>query len=156
MGVSQRHFEGRLYLAVTTELHDVQECHDGEVPFEVNGVGLRWVYGDASDDDGRIAPNVEWGVVEEWNVVVVVEECVVVEKVNVDGGNGDTSDEGNEIVTFVHVEDVEVAWNVDWNMSGVCVDSEEVDVQEEQVLVPVVEFVELVESEVRIVWIWFR
>ena len=41
-------------------------------------------------------------------------------------------------------------------MSGVCVDSEEVDVQEEQVLVPVVEFVELVESEVRIVWIWFR
>ena len=122
----------------------------------MNGVGLRWVYGDASDDDGRIAPNVEWGVVEEWNVVVVVEECVVVEKVNVDGGNGDTSDEGNEIVTFVHVEDVEVAWNVDWNMSGVCVDSEEVDVQEEQVLVPVVEFVELVESEVRIVWIWFR
>ena len=75
----------------------------------MNGVGLRWVYGDASDDDGRIAPNVEWGVVEEWNVVVVVEECVVVEKVNVDGGNGDTSDEGNEIVTFVHVEDVEVA-----------------------------------------------
>ena len=59
MGVSQRHFEGRLYLAVTTELHDVQECHDGEVPFEVNGVGLRWVYGDASDDDGRSAPDVE-------------------------------------------------------------------------------------------------
>ena len=64
---------------------------------------------------------------EKGNVVDVVKECVVVEKGNVDGVNDDESAEGIEIVIVVHVEDVEVAWNVGWIVNDVDLGARQVD-----------------------------
>ena len=52
---------------------------------------------------------------------------MVVEKGNVDGVNDDGSAEGIEIVIVVHVEDVEVAWNVGWIVNDVDLGERQVD-----------------------------
>ena len=101
-----RHFGGRPCSVVRTRLHDGPEQHGDILSFWRSVGDQHWVYDDVWDLEFGSGLDERSNGVEKGNVVDVLKERVVVEKVNVDG-NDDESDEGIENVIVVHVEDVE-------------------------------------------------